>query len=67
MALIFIFLNLHRTINEVQIYFVFLGSANPKALWAIWAGVAEALLQALGWSFGSWGLANVLTTERRLL
>jgi len=28
----------------------------------MWAGEAEALLQAFGLSVGLWGLANVLTT-----
>ena len=39
----YIFLKPYQPIHEAQIYFVFCGPANPKALWANWAGKAEAL------------------------
>ncbi|MCC7319160.1 MAG: hypothetical protein IT219_11545 [Bacteroidales bacterium] len=56
-------INPHKPIHEAQIYFVFCGWANPKALWANRAGKAEALLQAFGFSDGSCGLANVHESE----
>ena len=59
-----VIVKLHQTIHKVQIYFVFLSVGSPKTdlKGGYWAGMAEALLQAFGLSFGSCGLANVLTT-----
>jgi hypothetical protein len=49
-----------------KIILIFVSGQSLKALWAKWAGMAEALLRAFGWSVGSWRLANVLTTMGRI-